>query len=77
MRFGEGVSVSEFLPWDGEMRAFGTVRGHDPIVLRVSAPGTLLEGPLRAASVRSSGCGVGPGQARPVPRVGAGAWQVS
>lgn len=43
-RFGEGVSGSEFMPWDGEIRAFRTVRGHDPILLRVSAQGTLFLG---------------------------------
>lgn len=41
-RFGEGVSVSEGIPWDGEIRAFRTVRGHDPILLRVSAQETLV-----------------------------------
>lgn len=69
--------MSEFLPWDGEIRAFRTVRGHDPTLLRVSAQGTLFQGPVRAPSLRSSGCSAGPGQARPVPEVGAGVWQGS
>lgn len=34
--------MREFMPWDGEIRALGTVRGHDPIVLRVSAQGMLF-----------------------------------